>query len=158
MGSLYCCWCSKITCVFASFPGRRTVDAKKTQTPSILGETMAVCPKETHVLTLPSSNARVKDGRYSAILQLHENETPDVRRIGWQVISLDNFTGYKLEKSPWTRPQCCCNPQIPGLWWPLSEPLIASKFHVLPLPSSSHRPARLLWINTRIGGRSLPLR
>ena len=63
-------------------PGRRTVEAKKTQTPSILGETMAVCLKETHVWTLPSSDARVKDGRYSAILQLHENRTPDVRRIG----------------------------------------------------------------------------
>ena len=53
-----------------------------TQTRSILGETMAVCPKETHVLTLPSSDARVKDGIYSIILQLHENETPDVRRLG----------------------------------------------------------------------------
>ena len=46
--------------------------------------------------------------------------------------------------------------------WPLVSVIrashIASEFHVTALPSSSHRSARLLWTNTRIGGRSLPLR
>ena len=66
---------AKLLAFSPACPGRRTVEAKKTQTPSILCETLAVCPKETHVWTLPSSDARVKDGRYSIILQLHENGT-----------------------------------------------------------------------------------